>query len=157
MILSLHSTTGAILASNSNSLEQAIILGIVSHYFLDSIPHVEYKIKNIQKGDLKMAAKEFTKIFFDLLIGFIVILYLIQNKSFDQSILILVGSFFALLSDGLYFTDCLIKNKDQNIFTKSLKTLTNFHQKIHSSITNKLITIPSQIITVLILIYIIFK
>ena len=31
MILSLHSTTGAILASNSNSLEQAIILGIVSH------------------------------------------------------------------------------------------------------------------------------
>ena len=157
MILSLHSTAGAVLASNSNSLEQAIILGIVSHYFLDFLPYIEYKIKNIQKRDLKMAAKEFAKIFFDLLIGLIVILYLIQNKSFDQSILILIGSFFALLPDGLYFLDCLVKNKNSNMFTKFLKMHSDFHEKTHTTISKKIITVPFQIAIVLILIYIIFK
>jgi len=156
MILSLHAATGAILASNSSGIGQAIILGLVSHYFLDSIPHVEYKIENIKSGDLKIAAKEFTKIFLDLLIGLIIILYLIQNKSFDQTILILTGSFFALLPDGLYFIDCLIENKDKNIFTKFLKLHSTFHKKAHSIVLNRAITIPSQIIVVLILIYAIF-
>ncbi len=155
MILSIHAIAGAILASNSDNLGQIIILSIVSHYFLDSIPHVEYKIENIKNGNLKMATKEFTKIFFDLLLGLIVILYIIQDQSFNQSILILTGSFFALLPDGLYFFDCLVKNKDRNIFTKFLKNHTVFHKKTHSVISNKIITIPSQIVIILILAYII--
>lgn len=157
MILSLHSTAGAILASNCNSVWQVIFLGIISHYFLDSIPHVEYKVENIKNGDLKMAGKEFAKIFFDLLMGMIIILYFIQNKSFDQSILILIGSFFALLPDGLYFLDCCIKNKNKNIFTKFLKIHSIFHSKTHSTISIKIITIPSQIIMIIILIYSVLK
>lgn len=157
MILSIHTITGAVLGSNSNSLGQVILLGIVSHYFLDSIPHVEYKVRNIQKGDLKTAAHEFMKIFFDLLLGLAVIFYLIQNKDIDQSILIFTGSFFALLPDGIYFMDCLVKNKDRNIFTKFLEAHCEFHRRMHSMISNKLIAMPSQIIVVLVLIYLVFK
>jgi len=157
MILSIHAITGAVLGLNANSFGQVILLGIVSHYFLDSIPHVEYKIENIKNGNLKMAAKEFAKIFIDLLIGLIIILYLIQNKNFNQSILILAGSFFALLPDGLYFLDCLVKNKDRNAITKFLKIHSIFHKKTHSIISNKIISISSQIIIVLILIYMILK
>ncbi|MHB9019873.1 MAG: hypothetical protein ACYC3G_03320 [Minisyncoccota bacterium] len=157
MILSLHSITGAVLASDSNSIGQAILLGIVSHYFLDSIPHVEYKIDNIQKGELKLAIKEFSKIFIDLIIGLIVILYIIKDSTIDRSILVLTGSFFAILPDGLYFIDCLIKNKNKNIFTKFLNIHSVFHRKIHSTISNKFITIPSQIIIVLFLIFLILK
>jgi hypothetical protein len=152
MILSLHSTTGALLASNSNNIWQAILLGIISHYFLDSIPHVEYKIESIQKGDWKLAIKEFAKIAIDLLTGLAIIIYLIQKKGFDHSILILVGSFSALIPDGLYFLDCCIKNKNRNIFTKFLKIHSAFHKKMHSAISEKIITIPSQLLIVLLLI-----
>ena len=157
MILSIHAITGAVLASNSNNLAQVILIGVISHYFLDSIPHVEYKVENIQRGDLKKAGREFVKIFFDLLIGLIFILYIIKNNASHQPFLILSGSFFALLPDGLYFLDCLVKNKEKNIFTKFLKKHSIFHEKTHSIISNKIITIPSQIIIVLSLIYIIFK
>ena len=155
MILSIHAITGAVLASNSDNFGQIVVLGVASHYFLDSIPHVEYKIENIKNGNLKMAAKEFSKILFDLLLGLVVILFIIQDQSFNQSIFILTGSFFALLPDGLYFIDCLIKNKDRNIFTKFLKNHTVFHKKTHSVVSKKTITIPSQIVIILILIYLI--
>lgn len=157
MILSIHAITGAVLGSNSNSMGQAIFLGIVSHYFLDSIPHVEYKIENILRGDMKMAIKEFSKIFIDLLVSFIVISYLILNNNFDQPALILIGAFFALFPDGLVFLDLCIKNKEKNIFTRFLNTHSIFHKKIHSVISNKIITVPSQIIVVLVLIYQVFK
>ncbi|MDO8443129.1 MAG: hypothetical protein Q7S81_02655 [bacterium] len=158
MILSIHAIVGAVLASNSNSIGQAIILGLVSHYFLDSIPHVEYTIKNIQKGDLKTAIKEFVNISIDLIVSLAILLYLIQNKNFDQTILILTGSFFALLPDGLYFIDCLVKNKNRNIFTKFLKMHSDFHAKTHSNIASFKIQLITQIIIALaLLFFILFK
>lgn len=156
MILSLHAAAGAALAANSNTIGQVIILGLASHYLLDSLPHVEYGIENLKKGDLKMLSKEFFNIFIDVLASLAIALYVIQNKGFDRSILILIGTFSALLPDGFYLIDCLIENKDKNIFTKFLRALTIFHQKIHSSVKNKLITISSQIIIFLILIFGIF-
>lgn len=140
------------MASNSNNIGEAIALGLISHFFLDSIPHVEYKIENIKKGDLKIAAKEFTKIFVDLLLGLIIVLYLIQNKNFDQSILMLTGAFFGILPDGLVFLNHCVKNKDKNVFSKFLKIQTDFHNKIHSSVTAKIITISSQALIIIILV-----
>ena len=157
MILSLHTTAGAVLASNCGNIWQVILLGIVSHYFLDSLPHVEYKIKNIQTGNLKKAAKEFVKIFIDLSIGLIIILYLIKNKSFDRSVLILIGSFFALIPDGLLFLDCCVKNKDKNIITKFLKIHSNFHEKTHSKNTSFKAQMISQTAVILTLLFLFFN
>ncbi len=157
MILSVHSITGAVLATNSGSVGAAIVLGLTSHYFLDSIPHVEYKIENITHGDFKSAGKEFVKIFIDLSIGLLTILYLIQNKNSSEILLALTGAFFAILPDGLAFLNYCIKNKERNIFTKALNKHSEIHKKIHSVVTNKIITISSQAIIVAILIFLLLK
>jgi len=157
MILSLHAAAGAVLASSSGSIGQAIVLGIVSHYFLDSLPHIEYGIENVGKGNFKMAGKEFAGIAIDLLASIMIALYMVQGQSYGRSAIILIGAFFALIPDGLGFLDFCVKNKERNIFTKFLKMHSNFHKKIHSTVLNKIIAMPSQIIIVLILAYAVLK
>ncbi len=155
MILALPLLTGAFLASGSKNVGEAAALGLVSHYFLDSIPHIEYKAERIREGKIKSAAKEFVKISIDLMVGAVIVFYFLQNKSFDQSILILSGAFFGILPDGLSFLDYCVKDKDKNFFFKFLKNHGKFHRKIHSNITAKAVNISCQLIIIFLLIYII--
>lgn len=156
MILSIHSIAGAALAINSKNIGIAIVLGLTSHYFLDSLPHLEYKITNIAQGNFQLAAKEFLKISLDLLIALLVIFYFIQNQTPNQIIFTLTGAFAAILPDGLVFIDFLIKNKEKNIFTRIIHNHSLIHKKIHSNVKNKIITTTSQCIIILILLAAIF-
>jgi len=156
MVLALHMITGAVLAGGGGNAGEAIVLGLTSHYFLDSIPHIEYKIENIVRGNFK-AAKEFAKIFLDLLIGLAIVFYLLQNKNFGQMAIILTGAFFAILPDGLVFLDFGIQDKNKNIFTKFLGKHGQAHKKIHSTATNKILTVSAQIIVIGVLAFAIIK
>jgi len=157
MILSLHSIAGAILASNSKNVGEAIFIGLISHYFFDSLPHNDYRIEKIEAGDFKTASKEFLKVFIDLLIGLSIIFYLIYSNRLEQTLLVLTGAFFAILPDGLSFLNFSVKNKEKNIFTKLLQKHYLIHGKIHSTVINKAITISSQVIIMTVLFFSVFK
>ena len=157
MILAIHAITGAVLASESQNIWAAAVIGLVSHYFLDSIPHIEYKIQDIQHGNFRSAIKEFITVFIDLATALLVIIFFVYNFSYHQIILTLTGAFFAILPDGLVFWDYCIKNKGKNIFTKFLDEHNQIHAKIHSTVTNKFTIYASQLIILAILILSVFK
>jgi hypothetical protein len=157
MILAIHAITGAVVSANAENIAEAAFLGLVSHYLLDSIPHTDYELKQLENNSIKTSAREYLKIAADLLIGGLVILFFLMRRNFNGIALILTGAFFGLLPDGLSFLDCQIKNKDKNIFTKSLSAVNRFHKKMHSKSKNKKIALFSQFIFVALLIFLIFS
>ena len=84
MILSPHLITGAVFGKEVTYLPLAILLAIISHYFLDVIPHWEYAIENITEKKLKKSALFSLRVFLDLLTAFLIIYFatLISKSNF---------------------------------------------------------------------------
>jgi len=111
---------GAAIGSNINNIFIAIGLAILGHYFLDAFPHIEYKVDNIKAKLWKKAVPDFIKIFFDILIGLLLILFFSKNTF---SIYICV--FAAILPDMLSLAEILMP-------FKFFKKHSYFHrEKIH--------------------------
>jgi len=120
MILTPHMLIGAAIGAHSPNAVIAFILGLGSHYLLDSISHWDY-IGTL--SDLKKPSNR-KKIFFDLLISVFAIVLLL---SFKPSInLLLIGAFAAVLPDGIELINFIF-----NI--SFLKPISNLHlKKIHN-------------------------
>ena len=82
MILTIHTMAGVVLASNSQNIGEIIILCFVSHYFLDSIPHLEYNIEQIKSGQMKSALKNFTNVGIDLFVSILIVFLFLWSKGF---------------------------------------------------------------------------
>jgi hypothetical protein len=157
MILAIHAITGAVVSANAGNITEAAFLGLVSHYLIDSIPHTDYELKQLKNNSIKTSFREYLKIAADLLIGGIVILFFLIRRNFSGVILVLTGAFFGLLPDGLTFLDCQIKDKNKNLFTRSLAIINAFHEKMHSLNKNKKIAAILQLIYIALLIFLIFS
>ncbi|MDO8639596.1 MAG: hypothetical protein Q7R53_01600 [bacterium] len=116
MIFTSHMLAGAAVASNISSTPMAITLALFSHYLVDSIPHSEYSIKNIQEGKWKKSYFDFLKIFLDFSVGIILILILSKNP-----FIAILGGITAILPDGLTFLGFIFPNNK----------ILSLHQKIH--------------------------
>jgi len=118
MFITPHMLAGAVVGVKVSSPWTAIFLGLFSHYLLDFLPHWDYL------KELKIDKKEhfFLKIFLDLIIGTIIVLFLVWNM--PNKIIILIAISFALLPDFLEFIYI-------NFKVKKLEFLSNFHHKIH--------------------------
>jgi hypothetical protein len=102
----------------------AITLAILSHYFLDFFPHIEYSIKNIAEKNWKNANKDVLKALFDFFSG-ILLIFIFANPQTGNQNLIYTCAFFAILPDAL----SIINLNFENTF---LKSHSDFHQrKIH--------------------------
>ena len=157
MILALHAVAGAALASGSNNVVVAAVLGLISHYFLDTISHTDYDMGKVENGEIQMSDTAPVKIAVDLLIGALVIFYALHTGRLHYFASTLVGAFFGILPDGLAFFDYHIKNKDNNIFTRFLKNHRIMHDKIHLEAELPIIQYFCQIVVVVFLLYMIFK
>lgn len=102
MILFVHMLMGAAIGSLIKNPFLAIILAFLSHYILDLFPHIEYNIENIKKEVWKKAAPDFARVFFDFLLGLILIYLLAGHKILSDPI-ILTAAFFAVIPDGFTF------------------------------------------------------
>jgi hypothetical protein len=142
MVITPHMLVGAAVGLQSNHLGLAFILGLLSHYLLDILPHWDYLSKITTKSeDLK-------KIGLDFLIGSLLVLILFWPHC--QNLLVIVGGVIAaLLPDCLqfiyynwqrgknikmkflYFDREPISSSAYNFKIKWLKPLVWFHQKIH--------------------------
>jgi len=107
MIFAPHIVIGAAIGAKTQNLGLIIILGLLSHWILDRIPHWDYDIsKNV--GDFRSGNKNkgllglSFKIFADGIIGFLIILIPIiyyHLFNFKSLLFIFLGIFFSVLPD----------------------------------------------------------
>ncbi len=119
MILFFHLLTGGLLASIIQNVPLALSLALLSHYFLDFLPHKEYSIKNIKNKKWKKSLPDFVKLGLDFLVGILVVIIL-----FDNIFLALSGAFLGVFPDFLVFLSLIIPSK-------ILKYHSKIHRKIH--------------------------
>ena len=106
MILIPHIMVGAAIGAKTQNLGLIVILGILSHFILDKIPHWDYRcraIKNFRKDrNFKALFFDFLKIAIDGLIGLSIAFLIIWQKNIlnlNYLPFILFGIFACLLPD----------------------------------------------------------
>lgn len=102
MILLVHMLLGSLIGQKIANPFLAIILAFLSHYMLDFIPHIEYKIKKVS-------------VILDFICGIVLIFLFSKNTFF-----IYLCAFFAILPDGFSVLNWFVKNK-----------ILNKHSKLH--------------------------
>lgn len=116
MILLAHLLLGAAIASKIKYAPLAIILALLSHYFLDLIPHIEYSIKNIKEKQWHKSAPDISRVFLDFLFGMLLVLIFSNNQP-----LIYICAIVALIPDSLTIISSIFPNK-----------ILSAHDKIHT-------------------------
>jgi hypothetical protein len=116
MILTPHLIIGAAIGAKTHNLGLIIILGILSHYILDFVPHWDYinhGIKNFHKTkDFKALFLDLFKIAIDGLIGLLIVLLVVWRKdllNLNNLIFIILGIFFSILPDILLFAAIIFR------------------------------------------------
>lgn len=124
MILTSHILAGAAIGSQAGGPVLAAVLGFLSHYILDFLPHFkEYDIEGLKTKKIDMRfLKDFSKVIIDLSVGFLIVIFLSYNN--DNLTNILIGAFFGALPDGISFIGFFLKNK-------ILLPLKRIHERVH--------------------------
>jgi len=119
MVITPHMLVGAAIGAQASNFWSVFLLGTVSHYLLDALPHWDYlykvKINN---------PNHIMKIGLDFILGSVLILIL--SWSSPVKILILIGAIAALLPD-------IAEVLYSNFKLACLKWSSEFHRKIHNS------------------------
>jgi hypothetical protein len=113
MILLVHLLFGALIGQKIANPFLAVILAFLSHYLLDSIPHIEYA-----KIDSKIRRRDIILVATDLLTGILLIIIFAKHQP-----VIYICAFFAILPDLIYASSFFRINK----FIKT-------HEKIHNGV-----------------------
>lgn len=127
MLGGIHFLTGSVLSLSltSNSLS-AFLIGVISHHFLDFLPHLDL---NIFDADKTRSLKNWDKKAWILVIGefflffFIALYFLVQIVDLNKQMIFLIGGLGGILPDilSLFFRYFLPKLKN------------NFYNKLHQS------------------------
>ena len=106
MIFAPHIIVGATIGAKTHNLGLIIILGLLTHFIMDKLPHWDYfwlGIKNFKKTkNFKALFYDFLKMGIDCTVGFLIVLPLLWYKNFlnfDYLPFILLGIFVSLLPD----------------------------------------------------------
>lgn len=138
MIATPHILTGALIASKVHNLPLALILAFASHYLLDSLPHWEYKLKDMNRGKWKEGWKDLLVVFLDAMVGTIFV-YLLSDNFF----IAIIGSFLAGLPDLIMIVNIKLKSKILSyteIFHSGVHFLKNKIPKIWGKIVEATVT-----------------
>ena len=119
MNLTSHLLWGAAIGSKISNPLLALPLALLSHYFLDSLPHSDYSIENIKHKKWNKAFFDCLKIFMDISLGILLIFLFSEDKP-----IILAGAFLAIMPDGITLLS--------RIFPEN--KLTIMHQKLHMDV-----------------------
>lgn len=119
MILASHAILGAAIGRLApQNLYAAFILGFLSHFITDSIPHWHYPLKSIVKDgegkamDMlwgKNSILDFLKIGLDIISGIIILFLLFKPQNTMEIKVLLAGAIGGILPDGLQFLQFKIK------------------------------------------------
>lgn len=136
MILATHAITGAAVGRMSSNPLVAFVLGFLSHFVLDAIPHWQYELisktqsSNPLEEDMALDrrfVRDFALLSFDCLSGILFSLLIFQGASgfSNPSLTIFFGSLGGVLPDALQFAFWKIRREPLTTFQK-------FHEWIHA-------------------------
>jgi hypothetical protein len=172
MILSPHFITGGVITKLIPNKPLAYLLAFLSHFLLDSFPHSDYSLKNLDNGIKDKAFyKDLEKIGLDLFSGIIFII--ISANIFDNFKIgpAMIGGLIAIIPDllnaFLYLIHKgnfirLIKGQPlENVkeFSNQNKNIiNNFHRLVHSkyfshrekTTKTKIIGISTEVIVIIV-------
>jgi hypothetical protein len=150
MFYIVHILAGAVIAKFFPNVFLIIILGLVSHFLIDAIPHKDSIVdKDSFKRNYKVKITKNLILFesIEILINILVIIYLLI---YFKSLLMLFAIFVSLLPDIIKI-GYLTRLKNNNLFKKYML----FHSRIQKDVSWKL-GILIQIIFLFILIKVLF-
>lgn len=109
MILASHIIISGLLASKTQNYFLAALIGLISHYILDAIPHWDYlseefKLKaNGNPGFIKSKKfwQEIIKVVADIVIGLLLLFIFLKPSSLINIIPAVIGLFFGVLPDPI--------------------------------------------------------
>lgn len=135
MVLVTHAVVGAALGQllPGGPILSGII-GFVSHFALDLVPHWDYRLSAVIKGERpgetdrvlsgRPLAIDVGKVLFDVALGALLIWWFLTSP-WESSTVIWAGAFGALLPDGLQFLSLKFR-------PRWLEPLQRFHHLVHS-------------------------
>ena len=115
MILTPHIIVGAVIGAKIHNFWLIAILGLLSHFILDKIPHWDYTQaikKFLATNKFKYLIIFILKVFTDFVFGFIIAIIIFLNSAlpFNSLQYILMGVLFSILPDVVLGTSFLFKN-----------------------------------------------
>ena len=136
MVLATHAVVGTIVATTFTSNPYiAFIIGFVSHFMIDPIPHWDYKLKSVDRdptgyinNDVRIDRSfvfDLIKVLFDAFLGTVVSIIIFWFLYEKSSLLVILAAITgAILPDPLQFLYWKTKSK-------FLFPLQRFHKFIH--------------------------
>ncbi len=121
MILSTHALTGAVIGKEIDNPWLIVFISLIVHFIMDSFPHGEYL-----NPKTFSPRKEIWKVFWDLFLGFfVIILYVYFSKADTLAIRnIFIGAFASIFPDSLTFLYYKFN-------FRFLKKIVDFHKYVH--------------------------
>ncbi|KKP33096.1 MAG: hypothetical protein A2312_03655 [Candidatus Staskawiczbacteria bacterium RIFOXYB2_FULL_32_9] len=144
MILLVHIIFGTAVGSLFNNPILGIMMALLSHYFLDLFPHIEYPIDNLKniRTNFKKALPELFYLFIDFALG-VLFIFIFTNKS----LIFFIYALISIAPDFLTVLSAILPNK-------ILKIHDIFHRKYIHFLRDKKISnfyrISIQIVIVII-------
>jgi len=90
MLLSVHATVGAIIGENVNTPLLAFVLGFISHFILDVLPHGDEELVKAYRNDFKNRGMLYL-IFFDIVSTIILMLLLFYFHKISLGMTVIWG------------------------------------------------------------------
>ena len=130
MFLTVHAATGAFIGQHSPGMIVAFLLGIISHFILDMVPHGDDALE-VWHSHGKTKRVYFIATL-DSILTIILILYLFKYNEFAYPKVIIMGILGGILPDIINSSYLVLKSNKWWI-----KNIAVFHQKMHNSIGRK--------------------
>lgn len=123
MVIAPHMIIGAAVGVWAPSYGIAFLLGLASHFLVDSLPHWDYlKRIDVRRFD------HMAKISLDFIIGLIIVFWLVWPIPAPQKWIAFSTALVVLLPDCL---EAFYRNFQIKFLTKFLKKLSDFHHGVH--------------------------
>lgn len=150
MLMVTHGAVGALIGEHTSNVFLAFLLGFISHFLLDIIPHGDRHDVQAYRTDLNFKKKTFLIIVFDAIVGICFLIFYFTLACIHQSSrlpTVIAGIIGSVIPDLLVAFHYLNK--------KYFFRLNFFHLKIHELIQFEIpqrLAIPLQLILIMLII-----
>lgn len=109
MILLVHMLFGAAIGSLFKNPFLGILAALLSHYFLDLFPHIEY-LESTEQSIKSRKTNEIIKVAIDLVLG-LALVGIFSDPPTKEALLLYIYAFVAIIPDGLTVVTHLFPNQ----------------------------------------------
>jgi len=160
MILTPHIVVGAAIGAKTQNLGLIIILGLLTHFIMDKLPHWDYDLPAVlrefrKNKKIKPLLSDFVKMAIDITVGLFLAFIILWYKnflSFDYLPFILFGIFISLLPDIVHGFAFLMPGKT----ARKINQITKFFHHPEDKQKKGKITFLNMMTTILVIIICVF-